>query len=42
MGCGIRMMGIADVMVSADKVDFKIVNYHSHSHNILHAALPTY
>lgn len=36
------MTGAADVAGSADKVDFKIQNYHSDSHNILQAALPTY
>lgn len=39
---GIQMTGVADVVGSADKVDFKIQNYHSDSHNILQAAPPTY
>lgn len=40
--CGIQMTGAANVLGSADKVDFKIQNYHSDSRNILQAAPPTY
>lgn len=40
--CVKQMTGAADVLGSADKVDFKIQNYHSDGCNILQAAPPAY